>query len=111
MAVRPVPTPTTTPHSKMSCQSFVIASDVNSPAAISVSAQTMTRRTPKQFMKAAAKGPNNPNSKMRSASADEICASSQPNSCSSGTIITPGVPMAAAVTSSVRKVTATTTQP
>ena len=66
----------------------------------------MTRRTPKRFMKAAANGPNNPNSKMRSASAEEICASSQPNSCSSGTISTPGVPIAAAVTSSVRKVTA-----
>ena len=90
---------------------MVIASEVSSPAAIKVSAQTMTRRTPKRFMKAAANGPNKPNSRMRSASADEIWASSQPNSCSSGTIITPGVPMAAAVTKSVRNVTATTTQP
>ena len=74
-------------------------------------ATMITRRTPKRFMNAAANGPNKPNSMMRSASAEEICASLQPNSCSSGTISTPGVPIAAAVTSSVRKVTPTTTQP
>src|SRR5262249_36528008 len=59
-----------------------------------------------RFMKAAANGPNRPNNRMRSAKAEEICASLQPNSRSSGTIITPGVPIAAAVTNSVRKVTA-----
>ena len=62
-------------------------------------------------MNAAANGPNKPNSRMRSASALEICAFSQPNSRSSGTIMTPGEPIAPAVTSMVRKVTATTTQP
>ena len=76
-----------------------------------VAAQIITRRSPKRFMNAAANGPNNPNSKSRSASAEEICALSQPNSCSSGTISTPGAPMAPAVTSMVRKVTVTTTQP
>ena len=82
-----------------------------SPPAISAIANMMTRRTPKRFMKAAANGPNNPNSMMRIASAEEICALSQPNSFSSGTISTPGMPMAAAVTSRVRKVTPTTTHP
>ena len=48
---------------------------------------------------------------MRRAKADEICALLQPNSRSSGTIITPGVLIAAAVTRSVRNVTETTTQP
>jgi len=62
-------------------------------------------------MKAAANGPNKPNSKSRSASADEICALSQPNSRSSGTISTPGAPIAPAVTSMVRNVTPTTIQP
>ncbi len=95
----------------MSCHTCVIASEARSPPRISASAQMITRRTPKRFMNAAANGPNKPNSKMRSASAEEICALSQPNSCSSGTISTPGVPMAPAVTSMVRKVTATTTQP
>ena len=64
----------------MSCQTCVMASDASSPPAISTAAQIITRRSPKRFMKAAANGPNNPNSKRRSASADEICALSQPNS-------------------------------
>ena len=62
-------------------------------------------------MKAAANGPNKPNSMMRIANAEEICALSQPNSFSSGTISTPGVPIAPAVTRSVRNVTPTTTHP
>ncbi len=111
IAVSPVPTPTTTPHSRTSCHTCFIASDANRPAAIIAIATMITRRTPKRFMKAAANGPNKPNSMMRSASAEEICASLQPNSCSSGTISTPGVPIAAAVTNSVKNVTATITQP
>ena len=62
-------------------------------------------------MKAAANGPNNPNSMSRMASAEEICASFQPNSCSSGTIKTPGALIAAAVTTVVNNVAPTTTQP
>jgi hypothetical protein len=103
--------PTTTPHSSTSCQTCVIMSEINSPAAIRASAETITRRTPKRFMSAAANGPKSPNSKMRKAKADEICASLQPNSFSRGTIITPGVPIAPAVTSRTRNVTATTTHP
>ena len=71
----------------------------------------MTRRTPNRFMNAAANGPKKPNNKRRIASAVEICALPQPNSCSSGTISTPGAPIAAAVTSMVKKVAPTTTQP
>ena len=62
-------------------------------------------------MNAAANGPNNPNSMSRSASAEEICASVQPNSFSNGTISTPGVLMAAAVITVVSKVAPTMTQP
>ena len=111
MAVSPVPMPTTMPHSRMSCHTCVIASDASMPAEIRITAETITARTPNRFMKAAANGPNNPNSMRRSASADEICSVSQPNSFSSGTISTPGVLIAAAVTMVVRKVTATMTQP
>ena len=46
-----------------------MASEASSPPAISTAAQIMTRRSPKRFMKAAANGPNNPNSRRRSASA------------------------------------------
>jgi hypothetical protein len=111
MAVSPVPTPSTTPHSMMSCHNCVMARETMRPAAISASAAIMTRLSPKRFMNAAANGPNNPNSRMRNASAVEMASLLQPNSCCSGTIITPGAPMAAAVTSMVRNVTATTTQP
>ena len=111
IAVRPVPTPITTPQSSTNCHTRVIASEARKPATTRASAQIITRRSPKRFMNAAANGPNTPNSKRRSASAVEICALSQPNSRSSGTMSTPGAPMAPAVTSMVRKVTATTIQP
>ena len=99
------------PHSSTNCQTWVIINEINKPAAISASAQIITRRTPNRFMNAAANGPKRPNSRMRRAKAEEICALLQPNSRSSGTIITPGVLIAAAVTRSVRNVTETTTQP
>ena len=95
----------------MSCHSRVISSEARRPAAISASATIMTRRKPKRFMNAAANGPNSPNNRMRIASAVEMASLLQPNSRWSGTIITPGALIAAAVTSMVRNVTATTTQP
>ena len=111
MAVRPEPTPTTTPHNSTSCHTCVIASETMRPPTISAAAETMTRRSPKRFINAAANGPNRPKSRRRIANAVEICAFAQPNSCSNGTISTPGAPIAPAVTSMVRKVTPTTTQP
>ena len=71
----------------------------------------MTLRTPKRFMKTAAKGPISPNRARRSAKAVEISAFCQPNSCCKGSIITPAEPMAPAVASMVRKVAPATTQP
>ena len=47
----------------------------------------------------------------RTASAAEISDVVQPNSFSSGTMSTPGAPIAAAVTSIVKNVAPTTTQP
>ena len=103
--------PTTKPHNSTSCHTCVIASETMRPVTIRTAALIMTRRSPKRFIKAAANGPNKPNSSRRMANAVEICALAQPNSCSNGTISTPGAPIAPAVTSMVRKVTATTTQP
>ena len=111
MAVRPVPNPTTTPQSTNSCHGAVIPSEPASPAAISTSAVRATGRSPNRFMKPAANGPISPKSSRRIAMATEICSVDQPNSFSSGTIRTPGAPMAPAVTNIVRKVTAATTQP
>ena len=81
------------------------------PPAISTRAVPTTGRRPKTFIIAAAKGPSRPKRRRRIASAEEICAVVQPNSCSSGWISTPAEPMAPAVASMVRKVTAATTQP
>ncbi len=72
---------------------------------------SIIRRTPKRFMKAAAKGPMPPNSRKRIASAPEISAALQPNSFCSGTMNTPGAPTAPATTSMVRKVVPATAQP
>jgi hypothetical protein len=52
-----------------------------------------------------------PNNNNRIAMADEMAAVDQPNSRCSGRSSTPGAPTAPAVTSIVRKVVATTTQP
>jgi hypothetical protein len=52
-----------------------------------------------------------PNSSNRTAMAEEMAAVDQPNSRCSGSSSTPGAPTAPAVTSIVRKVAATTTQP
>ena len=110
-AVMPVPTPTTTPQSSISCQSSVMTSDPPMPSAISTSAVATTRRSPKTFIVAAANGPSSPKSSSRIASAEEICSVVQPNSERSGAISTPADPMAPAVASMVRNVTPATTQP
>lgn len=81
------------------------------PPAMRPSAPATTRRTPKTFMVAAANGPSSPKNTSRTASADEICAFVQPNSCSRGPISTPAEPIAPAVASIVRKVTAATSHP
>ncbi len=62
-------------------------------------------------MRAAANGPSSPYSINRRASAAEMDDVFQPNSCFSGVISTPGMPMAAAVESMTRKVTATIAHP
>ncbi|MNY74445.1 hypothetical protein D3C86_2134850 [compost metagenome] len=76
-----------------------------------MSAADTTFLTPKWFMKAAANGPSKPKSTRRMASANEISAFDQPNSVSSGLIRTPADPIAPAVASMTRNVTAATAQP
>jgi hypothetical protein len=81
------------------------------PKMIVPSAMITMRLTPNRLRNTAANGAISPNSTNRSAIAEEISAVSQPNSFSSGTIRMPGAPSAPAVTSMVRNVTPTTTQP
>src|SRR5471030_1199956 len=109
-AVMPEPTPSITPHSTTSCQNCVIRVASARPPATSDSAVTTTLRSPKRSIRMAENGPIRPNSTKRTASADEICSVSQPNSLLKGCIMAPGRPSAADEVSAVRKVMATMTQ-
>ncbi len=80
------------------------------PPAIMSSAPSITARTPKRSMSAAAKGPIRPKRTRLMETAKEIVAADQPNSCSRGTIRTPGVERKPAAPRSARKVTPATTQ-
>jgi hypothetical protein len=62
-------------------------------------------------MKAAENGAISPKSAMRRASAEEMSAALQPNSFSSGSMMTPGAPIAPAVASMTRKVAPATIHP
>ncbi len=81
------------------------------PRQIIATAAVTTGRTPKRLMKAAENGAISPKRAMRKASAEEMSAALQPNSCSSGRMMTPGAPIAPAVASMTRKVAPATTQP
>ena len=52
--------PTTTPHSRISCQDCRIAGVRATPAAVAASATAIVRLTPKRSISAAAKGPISP---------------------------------------------------
>ncbi len=110
-AVMPVPRPTTIPQNSIRCHTALIIIVPMMPSTISVTAKITTGRTPKRLMKAAANGPIRPNSISRIASAMEMSAFDHPNSCCSGSRITPDAPIAPAVASMMRKVTPTTTHP
>ena len=110
-AVMPVPKPTTTPHSRINCQILVMPSD-SSRLAVTIEIEIIaTLRRPKRLSSAAANGAISPNSIRRIETAVEISAVVQPNSFCSGRMNTPGAAPAPALTSAVRKVTATITQP
>ena len=110
-AVRPVPSPTTPPHSAQSCQSECSARIAPpSPATIRPNAVSTTARTLYRSMKAAAKGAIAPNRIRRNANGPEMLLRLQPYSVCNGRISTPGMPTAAAVDNMTAKVTAATTQ-
>ena len=80
----------------------------SAPDATVTSAPTVTVRMPKRFMSAAANGPVNPNKRRLMKTAKEMTARFQPNSCSSGTISTPGVARNPAAPMRATNVTAAT---
>ncbi len=109
-ATTPLPVPTTTPQSSMSCHGRVMKTVNPTPAARKQSAAASVRRTPTRSMTAAANGPISPYRTRLIDTAPAIVARDHPNASSSGTMSTPGVARMAAATSSVTKVTAATIQ-
>ena len=107
----PVAPPTTIPQSRSSCQGAFITVVSEEPAAIVASAISITRRTPKRSISAAANGAVSPKKSRPSAIAIEIVPRDQPYSFWSGTISTPGVARKPAVVIRVTKVTTTISHP
>jgi hypothetical protein len=109
-AIDPVPSPTSSPQSSISCQLAVMKTVRPLPTATTTSAPMTTRRMPKRSISAAANGAVSPYSAMLSATAAEIVDTDQPNSARSGSISTPGTARNAAAPTSARNVTAATHQ-
>ncbi len=109
-AVMPVPTPTTKPQSRISCQGARMKAVSATPMATRSSAPIMVRRAPRYSTSAAENGPIRPKRIRFTDTAEEIVARSQPKAFSSGTMSTPGAARVAPATSSVRKVIASTAQ-
>ena len=108
--IDPVPTPTSTPHSRTSCQLAVMNTLSADPVAISMSAADSTGRTPKRSIRAAANGAVRPNRVMLTDIASPTVPCDQPNSWCSGVIITPGTERKPAAPRIATKLTAATTQ-
>ena len=70
----------------------------------------MSGAVPKRSISAAAKGPITPYNSRLTPTANEIVARDHWNSCSSGTISTPGAARTPAVSTTIAKVTAATIQ-
>ena len=109
-AAVPVPVPTTTPHSNISCQDSRMNVVSATPVPISVIDASISRRMPKRSIIAAANGPISPNSTRLTATANEMVLRLQWNSCSNGTMRMPGVERTPAPSSNVRNVAPATTQ-
>ena len=108
-AMHPVPSPTTTPHSRYSCHGAFITVVRRAPVATVIRAPTVTTRSPKRSIRAAANGPVSPNKMRLIETAMEMMARFQPNSSCSGTISTLGVARNPAAPISATNVTAATT--
>jgi len=107
--MHPVPNPTTRPHSRYSCHGAFITVVRRAPAETVIRAPTVTMRSPKRSIRAAAKGPVRPNRMRLIETATEMMARFQPNSFCSGTIRTLGVARNPAAPISATNVTAATT--
>ena len=105
MDVTPVPVPTQTPQSSISCHWLRIVVVSATEIASKPTAARITRRMPKRSITDAANGPIRPKSAMLMATAPEIAARFHPNSDSSGTIRTPGTARIPAVTRRMKNVT------
>ena len=110
MEVTPVPAPTSTPQNSMSCHWVCMRVESATAATSSAIAASTIRRSPNRSMTEAANGPIRPKSAMLIATASEMIARFHPNSCSSGTMSTPGVARMPAVISSTTNVAAAITQ-
>ena len=108
--IAPVPAPTSTPHSRTSCQLAVIVTLSAEPLAIISSAPDNTGRTPNRSISAAANGAVSPNSVMLTDIASPTTPCDHPNSWCSGCIITPGTERKPAAPRIATKLTAATTQ-
>src|SRR4051794_11198576 len=108
--IEPVPRPTRTPHSRISCQLCVMKTVSPLPAATNPSAAVTTGRMPKRSIRAAANGEVSPNSAMLTDIAAPIVPCDQPNWSCSGSSSTPGTERNPAAPSIVTKVTAATVQ-
>ncbi len=109
-AIEPVPSPTSTPHSSTSCQLDCMNTVSPDPAETSSSAHATTRRMPKRFISAAAKGAVRPKSSRLTETASEMVPRDQPYSVCSGSISAPGVERKPAAPMSATKATAATGQ-
>ena len=108
LTMEPVPTPTTVPQSRSSCQGWRMKIVSPEPVATANSAPTVTRRTPKRSIRPPAKGAKRPKKSRLIETASEIVARDQPNSCSRGTIRVLGVERNPEAARMVSQVTAAT---
>ncbi len=109
-AIEPLPRPTSTPQQSTSCHGWVISTVSPEPVAISSSAQTVTSRTPKRSISAAANGAVSPYRVRLTETALETVACDQPNSLFSASIIRPGVERKPAAPTRTTSATPATTQ-
>ncbi len=108
VAATPVPAPTIKPHVNTRCHGNCIRVLAAVPIDSSKSPDSTTGRMPKRCIAAAENGPIKPNKAILTEIANEITERLQPNSCSSGTIITAGVARMPAAVNNTRNINATT---
>jgi hypothetical protein len=105
IAIEPVPRPISTPQVIINCQPWVITMLSPLPAATNTRAMLVTQRIPNRSISAAANGAINPYSTRFRLTALDIRVRGQPNSCSKGTINTPGAARKPAAPSSATNAT------